>query len=125
MREEVKNWWKQARHDFEVAEYNLKGNMLDSAAFYAQQSVEKGLKALYLEKKNELWRTHDLVKLANLVNAPVKIVKFCNDLSPIYFEDRYPDFLDVIPAEKFSEEDVNEFIKKAEKTIKWIKTKLS
>jgi len=28
----------------EVAEYNLKGNMLDAAAFYSQQAVEKALK---------------------------------------------------------------------------------
>jgi hypothetical protein len=44
MNEEVKNWLEQAEHDIEVAEYNLKGNMLDAAVFYSQQATEKALK---------------------------------------------------------------------------------
>jgi HEPN domain-containing protein len=36
MKKEVKNWLEQAEHDIEVAEYNLKGNMLDVAAFYSE-----------------------------------------------------------------------------------------
>lgn len=114
----------QAEIDLDSAKYNFKGKILDVAALLCQQSVEKGLKALYLKDKGELWKTHDLVKLAILVKAPEDIIKTVNDLNPIYFEDRYPDFSDIIPAKKFSDKEVDEFIKKAEKAIRWIKTKL-
>ena len=114
----------QAEIDLDSAKYNFDGKKLDVAALLCQQSVEKWLKALYLKIKGELWKTHDLVKLAILVKAPEEIIKTVNDLNPIYFEDRYPDFSDIIPAKKFSDKDIEEFIKKAEKAIRWIKTKL-
>lgn len=120
----VSNWIKQAESDLDSARYNLKGKKFDVAAYLCQQVIEKGLKALYLKQKKELWKTHDLVKLATLVKAPPEIVKICNDLNPIYVEDRYPDYSDTIPAKKFSGEDVKEFVKKAQKVILWIKAQL-
>ena len=124
MKKIITNWFMQAEIDLDSAKYNFDGKKLDVAALLCQQSVEKGLKALYLKIKGELWKTHDLVKLAILVKAPEEIIKTVNDLNPIYFEDRYPDFSDIIPAKKFSDKDIEEFIKKAEKAIRWIKTKL-
>ena len=75
MKKEVKNWLEQAEHDIEVAEYNLNGNMLDAAAFYSQQAVEKALKSLYILKFEELWKVHDLVRIAKRIQAPTKIVE--------------------------------------------------
>jgi len=120
----VENWVMQAESDLDSAKYNFKGKRFDVAAYLCQQSVEKGLKALYLKDNKELWKTHDLVKLATLINAPQEIINVCNELNPIYVEDRYPDFSDTIPAKKFAENDINNFIKKTEKTMKWIKAQL-
>jgi len=124
MKNVVNNWMMQAESDLDSAKYNFKGRKLDVAAYLCQQSVEKGLKAAYLKKTNELWKTHDLVKLGTLINAPERIIKICNDLNPIYVEDRYPDFSDIIPAKKFADKDVKEYLRKAERAIKWIKTQL-
>lgn len=124
MEEIVSNWIKQAEYDFDSAKYNFKGKRLDVAAYLCQQVVEKGLKAVYLKLHKELWKTHDLVKLASLAKAPAEIIKICNDLNPIYIEDRYPDYSDVIPAKKFAVEEVKEFIKKAQEVLKWTKVQL-
>jgi len=124
MKEIVKNWLMQAESDMNSAKYNFKGKKFDVAAYLCHQSVEKGLKAIYLKKNNKLWRTHDLVKLAALIDAPKNIIEICNDLNPIYVEDRYPDFSDVIPAKKFAETDIKDFIKKSKKAIKWIKAQI-
>lgn len=35
MREEIKNWWKQAEKDLEVAKYNFKGGEYYASAFFA------------------------------------------------------------------------------------------
>ena len=44
MKKEVTIWLEEAEHDIDVADYNLKGNMLDAADFYSQQAAEKALK---------------------------------------------------------------------------------
>ena len=121
MKQIAKNWLAQAESDLDSAKYNFQGKKLDVAAYLCQQSVEKGLKALYLNAHKKLWKTHDLIKLASLVNAPKEIVQMCNELNPIYVEDRYPDFSDIIPAKKFNEDEIKDFLEKAEKTLKWIK----
>ena len=114
----------QAESDLDSSKYNLEGKKYDVAAYLCQQSAEKGLKALYLNRNNELWKTHDLVKLASLVDAPKEIIEICNDLNPIYLEDRYPDFSETIPAKKFTQKEVEEYFKKARKAIIWIKKQL-
>ncbi len=118
------NWMMQAESDLDSAKYNFKGKKYDVAAYLCQQSIEKGLKALCLKKNNELLKIHDLVKLGSIIHAPKQIISICNDLNPIYAEDRYPDFSEVIPAKKFSDKDIKQFLKKAERAIKWIKKNL-
>lgn len=44
--EEVEKWWKKAKEDLETAEYNLKGNMLDAAAFFRSASCREGIKVV-------------------------------------------------------------------------------
>lgn len=57
MREDIRNWWEQARHDLIVAKFNLGGGHYDVAAFYCHQVVERGLKALCILKKQGItWR---------------------------------------------------------------------
>ena len=124
MKKIAKNWIMQAESDLDSSKYNLEGKKYDVAAYLCQQSAEKGLKALYLNKNNELWKTHDLVKLASLVDAPKEIIEICNDLNPIYLEDRYPDFSETIPAKKFTQKEVEEYFKKARKAVTWIKKQL-
>lgn len=70
MREEIKNWWEEAKGDLKTVEYNLKGGMLKAAAFYSQQAVEKGLKVLYIKRFKKLWKIHGLAELARKVKAP-------------------------------------------------------
>lgn len=120
----INNWMDQAESDLKSAEYNLQGGKLDVAAYLCQQAVEKALKALYIKNKNELWKTHDLVKLAELVKAPKRIIEICNKINPIYTEDRYPDYSDVIPAKKFKQEEVEDFLNKSKEVIKWIRKNL-
>jgi HEPN domain-containing protein len=122
MREEVKRWWKVAIDDLETSKYNLDGNKLAAAAFYAQQSVEKGLKTLLISKNKKVEKTHDITKLSILVSAPDKIIKLCSSIHPIYFESRYPDRMDF---EEFSNKTyIAELVNNAEKVIKWVKKEL-
>lgn len=124
MNEDIENWWKQALHDLKAAEYNLEGNILDTASFLSQQSVEKSLKALYIKEKHILKKTHSISGLAKELNLPDALVAKIAELEPIYQRTRYPDIAQKIPAEDFEKSDVENFINIAQEVIEWIEKKL-
>jgi HEPN domain-containing protein len=62
MRKEVKEWWKQSKRDLITAENCKNSKDYYAGAFFCQQSVEKGLKALYIAKKRMFpGATHSLI----------------------------------------------------------------
>lgn len=124
MSEEVNNWWKQALHDLKAAEYNLEGEMLDTASFLSQQAVEKALKSLYLQEKRILKKTHSVSGLAKELGLPNFLISKIAELEPVYQRTRYPDIAQKIPAEDFEKLDVEEFVNIAHEVIEWIEKKL-
>jgi len=120
MKPEVKNWFEKAKYDLKVAEYNLKGEMLDVAAFYSQQAAEKALKALHIARFGALWRVHDLVELARKLNAPPEVVELCAQVNPAYTATRYPDVGDI-----YEREEVEAILDGSRKVVKWIEGELS
>lgn len=119
MRQEAKNWWLQAKEDFDSAKYNSKGKKFYLAAFMSQQSVEKALKALLIQKTEDFPKIHDLTKLAKMVDAPVKIVELCAKINPAYIASRYPDI-----ARKYSKKECSELLKYAKQVLEWTKKNL-
>lgn len=123
MREEAERWWKQAEHDMKTAEYNLKGEILDAAAFYCQQAVEKALKAIFIHiKKSSPGATHSLVYLANELELPVKFYRFLKELSTEFIVSRYPDVAGDVPYKTYKKEVVQDYIKEAKEVIEWLKS---
>jgi len=117
--EEVIDWWKKGMKDFDSARVNFKEKLYDVAAFLCQQSIEKGLKALYLKKFKRLIKTHDLYYLGKKLNLPKNLLGICEEISSFYVETRYPD-----TYAEFDEENVSPAIEKTEKVLKWIKNKI-
>lgn len=60
MKESVKRWWEQANADVKTAKHSHAAGDYYAAAFWAQQAVEKGLKALMLHKGKLFKKIHDL-----------------------------------------------------------------
>lgn len=54
MRAEIRIWWDQATADLRTSEVNLRADCYYASVFFAQQAVEKALKALVLKKKRKL-----------------------------------------------------------------------
>ena len=90
MKEETREWLEKAEEDFDIAKYNLEGGKYPAVAFYSQQSIEKMLKALQIEKLGKFDRTHDLVLLAKSVDAPAEIIEICEKINPFYVITCYP-----------------------------------
>jgi len=120
MREEVKNWLKQANKDFEVAEKNFNLKEYYISVFLCQQAIEKGLKAVILEKRKEKALGHSLVQLGREANIPEKFVSHLKRLSPQYFLARYPDASEDVPFELYDEKISKEFIFNSKEVLLWI-----
>ena len=111
---------KEAKRDIDTSNYLYKGKRFKEASFYAQQSAEKALKAVYIKEKNELIRIHDLVVLAKKINLPEEFMQGCEVLTSVYTDSRYPDTGEKEYLQKETEED----IKTTQNILKWVERKL-
>jgi len=116
---EAEEWWGKAKKDLETADYNLKGYMLDAAAFFAQQAAEKALKSLQIKKLGKFEKVHDLVLLAKSIDAPEEIIKFSEVIAPFYTITRYPDV-----EVSYDKKKVSSIIEASKEVVKWVKEEL-
>ena len=121
MKEEASNWLRQAEADLKTSQNSLNSRDYYASVFWSQQTVEKCLKAIIIEKKGKLIKIHDLIMLGRMVNLPEVLLKKCEILSKVYTESRYGLLDDEIPAEKFDENDALEFVNIAKEILKWVK----
>ncbi len=120
MKEEVDSWMKQAEEEFDTAKINFKVKKYFSSAFWCQQSVEKSLKALLIHETGRFPKVHDLVMLAKLNKAPLRIMELCAKINPAYIASRYPDFI-----QTYSKEDCKQIIDACQEVLKWVKNQLN
>jgi len=73
MRRFTKEWLK-ASYDDLLTIYEIKGieHLTHIAAFHAQQSIEKSLKALIEEYEIDIPKTHNLSKLQNILEEKIE-----------------------------------------------------
>lgn len=121
MKEESRSWLMQAEADFRTAENSLKSKDYYASVFWSQQSIEKCLKAVIINKKGELVKIHDLVILGRRIPLPSDLSNKIKSISGAYIETRYGIIGDEIPAKKFKEEDALEFLKIAKEVLEWVK----
>ena len=119
MHEEAKVWLVQAQRDLISAQNSYNSKDYYVTAFFSQQAVEKGLKALYIKSFKNIWKIHDLVLLAKEVKAPPEIIEKCAIITPAYFEVRYPES-DELPADKVGAQKAQELLHLAQEVLTWI-----
>ncbi|BEP16922.1 HEPN domain-containing protein [Pyrofollis japonicus] len=134
IRRESYLWLQAAREDIEDAELMLEEGRWFRVAFFAQQAVEKALKALYpIVALSEPPRTHSVTELyRGLVRAGFRLPRELEDklyiFNKYYTVTRYPDAANGLPSESVDKEEaeralalakrilgfIEEFIRKAE-----------
>jgi len=86
MKKITREWLKAAEEDLAAAGALLPGqNLTNIAAFHVQQSIEKVFKAVLEEWDEPVIRTHDLLRLRNLIKSRIPIpederLKLINEL---------------------------------------------
>ena len=116
---DAKEWVKKAEEDIDTASYTLKGGKLSAAAFFAQQSAEKALKAIYIKKFSKLWKTHNLVELGKEINLPFDLLELCSELTAAYVSTRYPNIDEI-----YKRSEVENLVEHAKVILKWSKENL-
>ena len=97
-------WLSVVQEDLKAANKLISGDdaIILPAAFFAQQSAEKALKAFLIYKKQPLKRTHDLVQLVKgciKFDAKFESLLDCAlHLNPYVTQSRYPDAMMCIPS---------------------------
>jgi HEPN domain-containing protein/predicted nucleotidyltransferase len=69
MRKATSAWMREAEEELESARVLCEHERYRAACYHSQQAVEKGLKAVIIEKGKRPERTHDVVELHNAVTG--------------------------------------------------------
>lgn len=125
MRKEAGRWWQQALKDLQSAEKNIQVEEYYLVAFLCQQAVEKGLKALYIDRLGESpGATHSLLFLGKKVEIPAEFLTFLRKMTPDFVLARYPDAADGLPYELYDRDIAKERLDFAKKVLEWIQGQL-
>ena len=128
LKEEARLWLEQAEADFSALKVLFDAGKYDLVCFLSQQSAEKALKAYLLAQGEEKIQTHSIIRLCQLAEAfePEfkNLKKEIKKLTPYYIETRYPNALQMAPAKFFDQNDAQEAMHLAQKTLEKIKEKI-
>ncbi len=123
MKDEAQIWLKYAGENLESAKILLQSNLYNPCLHNVQQTVEKALKAILIQKAIKLKRTHDILEIKYLLQGngiETNITEDdCDFLNSIYLPSKYPVgsvLSDYEPDKKICQE----AIKIAEKALKFV-----
>jgi HEPN domain-containing protein len=117
------DWWEQGLRDLKHAQNALEDEDYEWAAFAAQQSAEKVLKALILSLGGEPWG-HSITRLAEAVpealRLPSTLIEAANRLDKHYIPARYPNgFAEGYPGEMYTRGEAEGAIRDARQIIEF------
>ncbi len=121
MRKATESWIREAEEELSSASILLEHGKYKAACYHCQQSVEKGLKALILEKGDKPEKTHDIVEMLSRIQRLGYEVALPMDdailLNSIY-KGRYPTDEGLLPQGEPIKADANRVASAAERFLK-------
>ena len=125
MNPDAERWLKQAEYDAGTAEDLYRVSRWAACVLHAQQSAEKALKALIVERTNSMPpRRHDIRGLADSVGLLDKLPADALRLSDYYIGVRYPDASDMLPYESMDESVAHRCLDAARAVLKLVDSEL-
>lgn len=113
MKAVTREWLECAAADLATVAHILEDAALTGiVAFHAQQAIEKCCKALLEEAGQTIPRTHDLVRLTQLMTVDLTAVlddALIVELSTLYIDVRYPGGFGLLPTGKPSVDDARRY----------------
>ena len=110
-------WFKQAKHDLDIAEKNISIGGYDIAAFLSHQSFEKLLKSIFAIEGKKIPKIHYIDELGRKLKVPSQILDDIIDLTIDYTFSRYPDVAEQIPYEIYDENIAKNKVERAKRVF--------
>lgn len=121
MRDAVKDWLKQAEEELDMAAYLLQGKYFKGACFHSQQSIEKAVKAMLLNKGWELEKTHSIERLVS-IGEEYNVQIYLSDEDAVFIDNiyrsRYPAEVGLLPLGEPLETDAQRAVGIATRILK-------
>lgn len=94
MQEETKRWLTYSKENFEAAKILLESGLYNPCLHNVQQSIEKALKSMFIEKLIPFKKTHNILELKNILENNGVVIDLtedeCDFLDSIYLPTKYP-----------------------------------
>ena len=123
MKDEARIWLKYAEENLASAEILQESELFNPCLQNVQQSVEKALKALFVENGLKFKKTHNISELKNTLSSAGVDVNIseddCDFLDSIYLPSKYP-LGNVLPFYEPDSAICNNAITIAENTFKFV-----
>ena len=120
-RKEAMAFWSQARADLATATTLLDAGVYYASVFFSQQTAEKALKAAIVDHQHRSAKGHNLVQMANSLNAPVEIMNAAAELNPEFLASRNPESVDGVPAQLYDKTSARLHLRCAQDILEWAK----
>jgi HEPN domain-containing protein len=120
-RKAAMDFWAQARADLATATTLLDAGIYYASVFFSQQAAEMALKGATLDKQGRCPRGHNLIQIANSLNAPVDVMNAAAELNPEFMLSRNPDSADGVPAQLYDKGSARLHLRCANDIVEWAK----
>ncbi len=122
------DWLRQAERDLGFAETGAASGYHEGAAFYAQQSAEKAVKAL-IQSLHGGVRGHSITEmlrqLPQSIDVPASLLEGAQELDRVYVTSRYPNgFTSGTPADYFNAKSSGELLGYARAILDWCRSQI-
>jgi HEPN domain-containing protein len=123
------DWLRQAEKDISAASDSAAAGHHEWAAFQAQQSAEKAVKALAQFKHGSV-RGHSITdvlrQMQQKIPLPEPVLAAASDLDQVYITARYPNgFASGAPADYFTHETSRRLIDRAQTILQFCRSQIS
>ncbi len=124
---DVHTWLEFSEYDLKTAKWNCEGEIYTSSCYASQQSAEKALKALILNKGKIVPKIHSLDRLlSELKKIDVDVSEIINaaqELDKYYISARYPGQYGG-PEGLYDEQDAKSAISAVEEILRFVYKKI-
>ena len=127
MQEETKSWLSYSKENLEAAKVLIESELYNPCLHNVQQSIEKALKSLFIEKAIPFKKTHNILELKTILEKNGISVELtedeCDFIDSIYLPTKYP-IGSALPYFYADKEICKNSISLAERVIKEIRSLL-
>jgi len=120
-RKQAMDFWSQSRADLATAITLLDAGVYYASVFFSQQAAEKALKGAMVDKQGRCPKGHNLIQMANGLNAPVEVMNAAAELNPEFMLSRNPDTADGVPAQMYDKGSARLHLRCANDIVDWAK----